>query len=121
MPACTAQYIKMKGMVYISFTEYSFTEYTVGYNFNRWDVSKSHDEHTLRSIEHCLTLKSYNKGCINPPLLNIEIGKIVTDELHLMLRISDILIRNLVWTMLAKKQLPTLVDTILSCVSFQVY
>ena len=109
---------------YISFNEYSFTEYTVGYNFDRWDVSKSHDVRTLRSIEHCLTVKSLsrNKGCINPPLLNIQISNIVVDELHLILRISDILIRNLVWAMVAKKQLPTLVDTIRSCgVLFQVY
>ena len=96
----------MEGMAYIS-----FTEYTVGYNFNGWDVSKSHDEHTLRSIEHCHTLKSCNKGCINPLLLNIEISEII-DKLHLMFRISDILIRNLIWAMLAKKQLPTLVYTI---------
>ena len=32
-----------------------------------------------------------------------------------MLRISDILVRNLVLAMLAKKKLPTLVDTIQSC------
>ena len=89
--------------------------------FNRWDVSKNHEERTLSSMEQCLTLKN-NKGCINPPLLNIDISRILIDELHLMLRITDILLRNLVWAMVVKKQLPTLVETIQSCgISFQVY
>ena len=43
--------------------------------------------------------QSGNKGCIAPPLLDIEVSQIVIDELHLMLRISDILIRNMVWAM----------------------
>ena len=36
-------------------------------------------------------------GCIRPPLFNIELGNIVLDELHLLLRIGDVLIRNLIF------------------------
>lgn len=52
------------------------------------------------SMEQCLGKKD-NYGCIEPPLLNIDIHRIVLDELHLMLRVSDVLIRNMVWAMAA--------------------
>ena len=39
---------------------------------------------------------SQYKGCIHPPLVNIEPNSIVLDELHLMLRIGDVVIRNLI-------------------------
>ena len=35
-------------------------------------------------------------GSIHPPLLNIELTKVVVDELHLLLRVTDVLIRNLI-------------------------
>ena len=35
-------------------------------------------------------------GNIHPPLLNIELTKVVVDELHLLLRVMDVLIRNLI-------------------------
>ena len=38
-------------------------------------------------------------GVVNPPLLNFEMDDIVIDELHLMLRVTDILIRNLISAM----------------------
>ena len=34
--------------------------------------------------------------CINPPLLNIPLDHIVLDELHLLLRITDVLMDNLI-------------------------
>lgn len=37
---------------------------------------------------------------VNPPLLNFDIDDIVIDELHLMLRLTDILIRNLISAMI---------------------
>ena len=36
------------------------------------------------------------KGLINPPLLNISLQNVVVDELHLLLRITDVLTRNLI-------------------------
>ena len=35
-------------------------------------------------------------GCVLPPLVNIPLDHIVLDELHLLLRIMDVLIRNLI-------------------------
>jgi hypothetical protein len=33
---------------------------------------------------------------MNPPLLNIDLDHVVMDELHLLLRVMDILIKNLI-------------------------
>ena len=35
-------------------------------------------------------------GCIRRPLFDIQLENIVLDELHLLLRIGDVLIRNLI-------------------------
>ena len=35
-------------------------------------------------------------GCVLPPLLDVPLDRVVLDELHLLLRIMDILIRNLI-------------------------
>ena len=35
-------------------------------------------------------------GSIHFPLFNIELTKVVMDELHLLLRMTDVLIRNLI-------------------------
>ena len=35
-------------------------------------------------------------GLYSPPLLNIELDHIVVDELHLMLRVGDVLLINLI-------------------------
>lgn len=56
---------------------------------------------TLADLKECALLPSSAKpskrlGCINSPLLDIELDHIVVDELHLLLRISDRLIDNLV-------------------------
>ena len=37
-----------------------------------------------------------NFGCIHPPLLNIELSHVLIDELHLLMRICDVLLRNLI-------------------------
>lgn len=68
---------------------------------SRLDISKSKDHYnadglrrTYKSISmHCDT-KSF--GCKNKPLLQIDPEKVVPDELHLFLRISDILLDNLI-------------------------
>ena len=58
---------------------------------------------TLQSLKDCCTKQSINDraGCVNPPLINIELCYVVADELHLLLRISDKLISNLVLQMAA--------------------
>lgn len=39
---------------------------------------------------------SQHLGCVLSPLFNISLNNIVLDELHLLLRIMDVLIRNLI-------------------------
>jgi hypothetical protein len=43
----------------------------------------------------CSKSKS-NFGCIHPPLLNIELSLVVIDQLHLLMRICDVLLRNVI-------------------------
>ena len=66
----------------------------------RWNVQIDHEARTLQSLHMCLADPKNKKGCINAPLLNIPINDIVIDEMHLMLRIFDILLRNVIWAMI---------------------
>ena len=51
---------------------------------------------TLDKMKKCRKAKGIDKvkGCVNPPLLEIEPRNCVIDELHLFLRISDVLFEN---------------------------
>ena len=53
---------------------------------------------TLQSNKKCAKSRpvSESLGLQNTPLLNFEPTHIIPDELHLLLRISDVLIRNLI-------------------------
>ena len=72
----------------------------------RWDMSVEESVYTQKKSRSLLTLqeKSHlaNKPChqhlgsIHSPLLNIELTKVVVDELHLLLRVTNVLIRNLI-------------------------
>ena len=48
----------------------------------------------------CSMKKKDRFGCQYPPLINIDPAKTIIDELHLMLRVTDVLTRNLVWAMI---------------------
>ncbi|VDH98716.1 Hypothetical predicted protein [Mytilus galloprovincialis] len=70
---------------------------------NRFDTSKAwdfyHNVDMLRSIDEIVTLSSQSKsqfGVKHRPLLKIDVDYYVPDELHLMLRVSDILLRNMI-------------------------
>ena len=41
-------------------------------------------------------IKNLRKGRINEPLLPISLDNVVPDELHLLLRITDVLTKNLI-------------------------
>lgn len=47
-------------------------------------------------LKTCCQLKRGNRNfcCINPPLLNVQFDHVILDELHLFLRITDVLTRN---------------------------
>ena len=55
---------------------------------------------TIESLKHDIDIDDDDKerrlGRLHTPLLNIELNNIIPDELHLLLRIMDILIRNLI-------------------------
>lgn len=70
---------------------------------NRWDTSKScyffHEDDQKRTLEEIKNLcqkKGDNFGCIHPPLINIDLDHVVPDELHLLLRITDRLLENII-------------------------
>ena len=79
--------------------------------------------------------KDKRKGAIHPPLFNIELDHVILDELHLLLRVVGVLLRNLIYEVLridrstkersatiAQTHLSMLVDAVRSCgVSFKVW
>ena len=59
---------------------------------------------TLEAIRRCAQLPKSRPvherlGVLHPPLLNIDPDHVVPDELHLLLRIGDVLVRNLIFEM----------------------
>ena len=70
---------------------------------NRSDMSKPEKFYWSKEIVRtnqemklfCSKSKS-NFGCIHPPLLKIELSHVVIDELYLLMRICDVLLRNLI-------------------------
>ena len=95
------------------------------------------DEPLRRTLEELKEFASKSKGesycCVHQPLLNIPLDHIILDELHLMLRTTDVLFGNLVedvmqWdgkesflTGKKKVHLDKLIEVINSCgVSFSV-
>lgn len=52
---------------------------------------------TLDEIKQMAPMKSgQNFGCVHQPLLNVPLDHIILDELHLLLRITDILLENVI-------------------------
>ena len=93
-------------MVYcVVFRKVIITVQTVPFLFyHRWDTSadeKVYTEDKARTLKKIQELASHSysscaqhMGCVLPPLVNISLDQIVLDELHLLLRIVDVLIRN---------------------------
>ena len=51
---------------------------------------------TLQEMSQLAGKKTKNFCCVNPPLLDIDLEHVNLDELHLLLRVMDVLINNLV-------------------------
>ena len=51
-------------------------------------------EHRLLTTEKYMRIQA---GRLNDPLLSIPLENVIPDELHLMLRVTDVLIRNLIY------------------------
>ena len=47
-------------------------------------------------LHKCAGKTTKNYCCIHPPLLDIELDHVVPDELHLLLRIMDVMIKNII-------------------------
>ena len=69
---------------------------------NRWDMGKPisyYNEEpmscTLQEIQNLYPSKD-NFGCTHEPLLNIPLTHVIPDELHLLLRITDKLLKNVI-------------------------
>ena len=69
----------------------------------RWKIEENYSTYNMpplaRSLEEINKMCSYSKDnycCDKKPLLNIELDHIVVDELHLMLRVTDILTENII-------------------------
>lgn len=69
----------------------------------RWEMSYNLEHYnspelkrTLEELKQLAGKKTKNYNCINPPLLHIDLDHVVMDELHLLLRVMDILIKNLI-------------------------
>lgn len=69
----------------------------------RWDTTKTlnfynEDLNVVRTLDEipkcCGQEKSY--GCKHEPLININLTKVIPDELHLLLRITDRLLENII-------------------------
>ena len=69
--------------------------------YGRFKVSMTARQHGLRTIKE-LQDNTNKMGTIQPPLLIMNLNYIIPDELHLLLRITDRLIRNLIVTVYAK-------------------
>lgn len=74
----------------------------------RWDMSVEQEVYntppplgkarTLASLHKCCHFSKPEKhlGSINAPLLDLEPSQYVLDELHILLRVADVLMRNLI-------------------------
>ena len=49
-----------------------------------------------------MKLSDFNYGCINPPLINIELDHVLADELHLLLRVTVRMLQNIIDEILEK-------------------
>lgn len=68
----------------------------------RWDMSHNLSYYnspplnrTIEEIKQMAGKKKDNYGCVNPPLIEIDLDHVILDELHLMLRVVDVLIDNI--------------------------
>ena len=111
---------------------------------DRWDMSHNLDHYksaplqrTIEEVSEMAGKTKNNYCCARQPLIRIDLDHVVIDELHLMLRVVDVLIDNLIEDVLewdktddvTKRRceergmhLKTFIETVRSCgVSFSVW
>ena len=70
---------------------------------NTWDTTKLSNyynqqplQRTLEENKKLCKCKENNYGCFNEPLLNIALTNVIADASHLLLRITDKLLQNVI-------------------------
>lgn len=71
-----------------------YTNLTTDHDYKYFNIPPM--ARTLQQIRDLLQDSNNNYGCINDPLLNIELDHVIVDELHLLLRVTDVLKTNLI-------------------------
>ena len=73
----------------------------------RWNVNSEYTSYnstplcrSLQEIKEMCQKKTDNYCCFSEPLLDISLDHVVIDELHLMLRVTDVMVENLIIEML---------------------
>ena len=51
---------------------------------------------TLKEIKELVKEGKGNFCCVKEPLLNIELDHVIVDELHLLLRVMDVMLDNII-------------------------
>ena len=103
MLVCGAELKPLKGEMTMSHVHVCVSQHTPV--CNRWDMSFEEEEYTERRARTLTSLKENcgqrdvhkRAGSIHKPLLNFEPRDLVVDELHLLLRISDVLLCNVIY------------------------
>ncbi len=63
-----------------------------------WTETKSRSLAALKkAAAKSSTAQSVRLGSVDPPLLNIPLDHVILDELHLLLRVVDVLLRNVIY------------------------
>ena len=77
--------------------------YMYTYVFHSWDTSKVHQARSIEDIKQCASTRTQSSsntkesyGVKYQPLLPVELDHVVPDELHLLLRIIDVLLENII-------------------------
>jgi hypothetical protein len=73
----------------------------------RWKVDRDYRDYnstplcrSLKEIKEMCQKKTDNYCCCSEPLLDIDLDHVIVDELHLMLRVTDVMTENLIREML---------------------
>ena len=93
------------GVLFFVGGDYKFLPMIMGINSatanskdSRWENNLHNEESQRRTLEeiHTMCHLANNFGCVNPPLIDLELNNVVPDELHLLLRIIDRLFQNII-------------------------
>ena len=62
--------------------------------YTKWTQTNKRTTHEIK--DKVTSRRKPNYGCIKMPLTTLDLDQIIPDELHMLLRITDILIQNLI-------------------------